>query len=89
MFGLFAYPFLGMYKSISTSLLSPTERRIVLARQVYGSYMARQREYGRQEMGEGWDDGTSLVLEEFERRKANGGYKLKAECQDKGGRSDC
>lgn len=44
MFGLFAYPFLGMYKSITTSAMSPTEQKIMLARQVYGSYMARQRD---------------------------------------------
>ncbi|KAH8752807.1 glycosyltransferase family 1 protein [Diaporthe sp. PMI_573] len=44
MFGLFAYPFLGMYKSITTSAMSPTEQKIMLARQVYGSYMAGQRD---------------------------------------------
>jgi sterol 3beta-glucosyltransferase len=44
MFGLFAYPFLGMYKSIATASLSPAQKQIVLARQVYGSHMARQRE---------------------------------------------
>ncbi|KAF7880784.1 uncharacterized protein EAF01_011949 [Botrytis porri] len=49
MFGLFAYPFLGMYKSIATSSLSPTEKKILLARQVYGSYMAMER--GRRNEG--------------------------------------
>jgi len=44
MLGLFAYPFLGMYKSIATASLSQTQKQIVLARQVYGSQMARQRE---------------------------------------------
>ncbi|PCG89322.1 UDP-glucuronosyl/UDP-glucosyltransferase [Penicillium occitanis (nom. inval.)] len=69
MFGLFAYPFLGMYKSISTSSLSPTQRKILLARQVYGSYMARQREYAAQDRGQERDEATQdLVLEAFERR---------------------
>jgi hypothetical protein len=71
MFGLFAYPFLGMYKSISTSSLSPTQQRVMLARQIYGSYMARQREYAIQDKG---DDGTlNIVLEGFARKKANQG----------------
>ncbi|GAM40538.1 hypothetical protein TCE0_039r12963 [Talaromyces pinophilus] len=69
MFGLFAYPFLGMYKSISTSSLSPTQRKILLARQVYGSYMARQREYAAQDRGQERDEATQdLVPEAFERR---------------------
>ena len=72
MFGLFAYPFLGMYKSINTSSLSPTQKKIILARQVYGSYMARQRESATQHKGEGWDDGTAnFILEAFGRRTAN------------------
>ncbi|PVH76638.1 glycosyltransferase family 1 protein [Cadophora sp. DSE1049] len=44
MFGLFAYPFLGIYKSISTSAMSPAQKKILLARQVYGSYMTRERD---------------------------------------------
>ena len=44
MFGLFAYPFLGMYKSISTAAMSPAQKKIMLARQIYGSFMARERE---------------------------------------------
>lgn len=68
MFGLFAYPFLGMYKSISTSSLSPSQRKILLARQVYGSYMARQREYAAQDGGQERDEATqNIVLEAFER----------------------
>jgi hypothetical protein len=75
MFGLFAYPFLGMHKSMApSSSLSPTQRKILLARQVYGSYMARQREYAEQDKAERWDEGTStVVLEAFERKKANQG----------------
>ena len=73
MFGLFAYPFLGMYKSISTSSLSPSQRKILLARQVYGSYMARQREYAAQDGGQEWDEATQgIVLEAFERRVKRG-----------------
>ncbi|KAJ8067514.1 hypothetical protein OCU04_004857 [Sclerotinia nivalis] len=66
MFGLFAYPFLGMYKSIATSSLSPTEKKIILARQVYGSYMARERE----RINEGGSDGgEGRVLAGWERLK--------------------
>ena len=69
MFGLFAYPFLGMYKSISTSSLSPTQKKILLVRQVYGSYMARQRQYSAQDRGQEWEDATQdHVFEAFERR---------------------
>ncbi|KAH9212963.1 putative sterol glucosyltransferase [Leptodontidium sp. 2 PMI_412] len=72
MFGLFAYPFLGMYKSIVSSSLSPAQRKILLARQVYGSYMARQRGYATQDQGEGGDDGSeSIVLGGFERLKGD------------------
>ena len=65
-----------MYKSMAPSAsLSPTQRKIMLARQVYGSYMARQREYAAQDKGERWDEGTlTLVLEAFERKKANQGW---------------
>jgi sterol 3beta-glucosyltransferase len=70
MFGLFAYPFLGMYRSMSTSSLSRTQQRIMLTRQVYGSYMARQRENFMREAGEAGDDGSvNHVLEEFEKKK--------------------
>ena len=70
MFGLFAYPFLGMYKSMSSASLSRTQQKIMLARQVYGSYMARQRQYFTQETGEAGDDGSlDLVLEQFEKMK--------------------
>jgi sterol 3beta-glucosyltransferase len=61
MFGLFAYPFLGMYKSITTSAMTPAEQKIMLARQVYGSFMAREREKsvgreGRSRMvADGWE----------------------------------
>ena len=66
MFGLFAYPFLGMYKSITTSSLSPTEKKIILARQAYGSYMARERGRGT----EGGRDGRDgRVLAGWERLK--------------------
>ena len=73
MFGLFAYPFLGMYNLMTpSSSLSPTQRKILLARQVYGSFMARQREYAIQAKGEeGRDDGDlGVVLEGFERLKS-------------------
>jgi sterol 3beta-glucosyltransferase len=72
MFGLFAYPFQGMYKSMSTASLSRTQQEIVLARQVYGSYMARQREYFIQKTGEAGDDGSlTLVLERFEKNQTD------------------
>lgn len=68
MFGLFAYPFLGMYKSIATSSLSPTEKKIILARQVYGSYMATERE----RIKEGGSSGEEVrVLVEWERLKVD------------------
>lgn len=71
MFGLFAYPFLGMYKSIATSSLSPTEKKIILARQVYGSYMARERERERRsEEASEWGEGR--VLAGWERLKGSG-----------------
>lgn len=74
MLGLFAYPMLGMYKSISASALSRTEQRILLARQVYGSYMARQRGYALLDRGdENADGGSDLVLERFERIKSEYG----------------
>ncbi|KAH7378083.1 hypothetical protein BKA64DRAFT_714582 [Cadophora sp. MPI-SDFR-AT-0126] len=66
MFGLFAYPFLVMYKSITTSSLSPTEKKIMLARQVYGSYMAMERQK-RKEGGS--DGGKGRVLAGWERLK--------------------
>ncbi|KAH7369987.1 glycosyltransferase family 1 protein [Rhexocercosporidium sp. MPI-PUGE-AT-0058] len=68
MFGLFAYPLQGMYKSMIPSTLSPAQRKILLARQVYGLYMERQRGYAMQDKGEKDDDGnTSIVLGGFER----------------------
>lgn len=61
-----------MYKSIVSSSLSPAQRKILLARQVYGSYMARQRGYATQDQGEGGDDGSeSIVLGGFERLKGD------------------
>ncbi|EDO02434.1 hypothetical protein SS1G_04910 [Sclerotinia sclerotiorum 1980 UF-70] len=66
MFGLLAYPFLGMYKSIATSSLSRTEKKIILARQVYGSYMARERERKNERGGDG---GEGMVLAGWERLK--------------------
>ncbi|PQE14327.1 hypothetical protein CJF30_00006908 [Rutstroemia sp. NJR-2017a BBW] len=72
MFGLFAYPFLGMYRSMSTASLSRTQQRIMLTRQVYGSYMARQRENFMREAGEAGDDGSvNHVLEGFEKKKSD------------------
>ncbi|KAH7416725.1 glycosyltransferase family 1 protein [Cadophora sp. MPI-SDFR-AT-0126] len=72
MFGLFAYPFQGMYKSMTpSSSLSPAQRKIMLARQVYGSYMARQREYATQDKEEGLgDSSSSVVLGGFERLRS-------------------
>lgn len=63
MFGLFAYPFLGMYKSMETASLSPAQRQIVVARQVYGSHMARRRQ--RHDNGP-FDDRCRMILTEFE-----------------------
>ncbi|KAG4429362.1 hypothetical protein IFR05_015161 [Cadophora sp. M221] len=74
MFGLLAYPFLGIYKSIISSSLSPAQRKILLARQVYGSYMARQRGYVVQDGGEGGGGGgesVAVVLGGFERLKGS------------------
>ncbi|KAB8229652.1 uncharacterized protein BDW43DRAFT_322041 [Aspergillus alliaceus] len=41
MFGLVAYPALGLYKSISALHLSPAQAKILLARKTYGSYAMR------------------------------------------------
>lgn len=68
MFGLFAYPFLGMYKSITTSSLSPTEKKILLARQVYGNYMALERESRNKEESDG---GKERVLAGWENLKVS------------------
>jgi len=40
-----AYPFLGMYKSMASAMLSDCQKQVLLARQVYGSYMAEQSGY--------------------------------------------
>lgn len=63
MFGLFAYPFLGMYKSISTASLSSAQKKIVLARQVYGSHMARQREREDKSVV---DERVSMIMRKWE-----------------------
>ncbi len=70
MFGLMAYPALGMYRSLSTASLSYAQQKIMLARQVYGSYLARQRGYSMQEKGESGDDeSVDLIVARFEEKK--------------------
>jgi len=67
MFGLMAYPFLGMYKSMASSMLSECQKQILLARQVYGSYMAQQGGYSAKtgELGLG-DDVVTYTINTFE-----------------------
>ncbi|PQE27773.1 sterol glucosyltransferase protein [Rutstroemia sp. NJR-2017a BVV2] len=70
--GLVTGPGAGMYRSMSMASLSRTQQRIMLTRQVYGSYMARQRENFMREAGEAGDDGSvNRVLEEFEKKKSD------------------
>lgn len=71
MFGLMAYPALGMYKSLSTASLSRTQQKIMLARQVYGSHLARQRGYSMQKGDSGDDGSVGLILARFEEKKRN------------------
>ena len=61
MLGFVGYPLLGAYKSISSLHATPTESKILLARQIQGSYTARNNPPD--------DAKIQLVLREFQLAK--------------------
>lgn len=60
MFGLVAYPALGIYKSIGSTNISQAQAKLLISRHVYGSYMATKVSIA--------DSEASSVLHEFEQK---------------------
>lgn len=51
MFGLMAYPAMGLYKSMNSGKLSPTDAQILQARQMLSVYMNEQKGVQEDEAG--------------------------------------